>query len=218
MRVILRKEVENLGDVGDVVEVADGYGMNHLIPKGVAIHATANSVRAAQHEQMLREAQIQVAKRGSEEDAKRFAGVELEFTVRAGEDGRLFGSVTNRDIEAALAEKGLEVSRRKILLEEPIRRLGEHDISIRLHPEVRVQVKVHVLADESAPPPEEEASDEEAGGDQAVAEEAEETDVAPPGDKASAEASAEETGSGEAGEEEGADPPAEEAGEKDASG
>ncbi len=176
MRVILRKEVENLGEVGDVVEVADGYGMNHLIPRGVAIHATSNSVRAAQHEQMIREAQIEVAKRGSEEDAKRFFGAEVEFTRRAGEDGRLFGSVTNRDIEAALAEKGLEVGRRKILLDEPIRRLGEYDVSIRLHPEVRVEVKVHVLVDESAPPPEEEASTEDAG--------AEEDSASPSGEEA----------------------------------
>jgi len=150
MRVILRKNIEALGDVGDVVEVADGYGMNHLIPKGFAIHATANSVRAAQHEHMLREAQIQVAKRESEKEAEKFSGSEVEFTVLAGEDGRLFGSVTNRDIEAALAEKGIEVSRKKILLEEPIRRVGEFKVSIRLHPEVRADVKVLVLADEAS--------------------------------------------------------------------
>ncbi|MDP7502454.1 MAG: 50S ribosomal protein L9 [Nitrospinota bacterium] len=213
MRVILRKEVENLGDVGDVVEVADGYGMNHLIPRGVAIHATANSVRAAQHEQMIREAQIEVAKRGSEEDAKRFFGAEVEFTVRAGEDGRLFGSVTNRDIEAALAEKGLEVGRRKILLDEPIRRLGEYDVSVRLHPEVRVEVKVHVLADESAPPPEEETSIEEAKGDDAGSEE----DSAPPSGE---EVSAESEGGDEPSAELEAGPDAESAGggEKDAAG
>ena len=151
MRLILRKEVDALGDVGDVVEVSDGYGMNHLIPQGLAIHATAHSVRAAKHEQLLRDAQIQAAKRGSEEEAQKYAGIECEFTVRAGEDGRLFGSVTNRDIEASLAEKGFEVSRRKIMLEEPIRRLGEHTVQIRLHPEVRVEIKVLVLADDSEP-------------------------------------------------------------------
>lgn len=167
MRLILRKEVDALGDVGDVVEVSDGYGMNHLIPQGLAIHATANSVRAAQHEQMLREAQIQAAKRGSEEEAQKFAGIECEFTVRAGEDGRLFGSVTNRDIEAALAEKGLEVSRRKIMLEEPIRRLGEHAVQIRLHPEVRAEIKVQVIADESEPP-----EAEKTEGDEGVPEDA----------------------------------------------
>ena len=161
MRVILRREVDNLGDVGDVVEVADGYGINHLIPKGFALQASAGSVKAAQHEQMLRDAQIQAAKRSSEDEAGKINGTELEFTVRAGEDGRLFGSVTNRDIEAALAEKGLEVSRRKILLEEPIRRLGDHDVAIRLHPEVRAQIIVHVLADQSAQPEEADSAEEE---------------------------------------------------------
>jgi large subunit ribosomal protein L9 len=117
---------------------------------------------------MLRDAQVQAAKRGSEDEAAKINGTELEFTVRAGEDGRLFGSVTNRDIEAALAEKGLEVSRRKILLEEPIRRLGDHDVEIRLHPEVRAQIKVHVLADQSAQPEEADSAEEgkEAEGSQ----------------------------------------------------
>jgi large subunit ribosomal protein L9 len=181
MRVILRKEIDNLGDVGDVVEVADGFGMNHLIPKGLALQASAGSVRAAQHEQMLREAQIQAAKRESEKDADKFKGVELEFTARAGEDGRLFGSVTNRDIEAALSEKGIEVSRRKILLEEPIRRVGEHDVEIRLHPEVRVQIKAHVLADQSAPPDEEtdsEQKDETESPQEKVAESTEDGEAA----------------------------------------
>ena len=182
MRLILRKEVDTLGDVGDVVEVSDGYGMNHLIPQGLAIHATATSVRAAQHEQMLREAQIQAAKRGSEEEAQKFAGIECEFTVRAGEDGRLFGSVTNRDIEAALAEKGLEVSRRKIMLEEPIRRLGEHAVQIRLHPEVRAEIKVHVLADETEPPEAEKAEGDEGAPKDAAADAEAAADEVPSGE------------------------------------
>ena len=169
MRVILRKEVENLGDVGDVVEVSDGYGMNHLIPKGIALHATANSVRAAQHEQLLRQAQIDSARKASQAEAGKFSGVEVEFTVRAGGDGRLFGSVTNRDIEAALAEKGLEVSRRKIQLEEPIKRIGEYDVAIRLHPEVRAEVEVHVLPALTAPP-EEEAKEDGEGSEVAAPE------------------------------------------------
>ena len=199
MRIILRKEVENLGEVGDVVEVADGYGMNHLIPKGIALHATAHSERAAQHEQMLREAQIQAAKRGSEDEARKFEGVELEFTVRAGEDGRLFGSVTNRDIEAALAEKDLIVSRRKIILEEPIKRVGEFPVSVRLHPEVRAEVKVHVLADQSAPPEEEGAeasTDAEAATNAEAASDAGEATEAPEAE-ASSEAPEAEAATGE---------------------
>ena len=146
MRLILRKDVEHLGEVGDVVEVADGYGLNYLIPKGLALHATASTVRATLHEQRLREAQIQAAKRGAQD----FAGVELEFSMRVGEDGRLFGSVTNRMIEDALKEKGLTVNRRKIVLDEPIKKVGTYDVDIRLHQEVRASVQVRVAPDEAS--------------------------------------------------------------------
>ncbi|MEE9276215.1 MAG: 50S ribosomal protein L9 [bacterium] len=199
MRLILRKEVENLGEVGDIVEVADGYGINYLIPQGLALQATSGSVRATRHEQRLREAQIQSARREAEGRAGSFRGVELEFLVRAGEDGRLFGSVTNRDIEAALAEKGLEVNRRRILLEEPIRKLGEYDISIRLHPEVKADVRVSVLADESEPEPEADAAEAaSADGDapEAAAAQADEEGAAGDGDQAPEKAEAADSAEG----------------------
>lgn len=150
MRLILRKEVEHLGDVGDVIEVADGYGLNYLIPKGMALHATASTVRAARHERRLREAQIQAAKRGAQDFANEFSGVEVEFSMRVGEDGRLFGSVTNRMIEDALREKGLVVNRRKIILDEPIKKVGDYEVAIRLHQDVKASVQVKVMADEAS--------------------------------------------------------------------
>ena len=150
MRLILRKDIENLGEVGDVVEVADGYGLNYLIPKGLALHATASTVRATQHEQRLRDAQIQAAKRSAQDYAGEFSGVELEFSMRVGADGRLFGSVTNRMIEDALQEKGLEVNRRRIVLDEPIKKVGTYDVDIRLHQEVRASVQVKVMPDEAS--------------------------------------------------------------------
>ena len=150
MRLILRKDIERLGEVGDVVEVADGYGLNYLIPKGLALHATASTVRATQHEQRLREAQIQAAKRSAQDYAGEFSGVELEFSMRVGADGRLFGSVTNRMIEDALQEKGLEVNRRRIVLDEPIKMVGTYDVDIRLHQEVRASIQVKVAPDEAS--------------------------------------------------------------------
>ncbi len=150
MRLILRKDIESLGEVGDVVEVADGYGLNYLIPKGLALHATASTVRATQHEQRLREAQIQAAKRSAQDYAGEFSGVELEFSMRVGADGRLFGSVTNRMIEDALQEKGLDVNRRKIVLDEPIKMVGTYDVDIRLHQEVRASIQVKVMPDEAS--------------------------------------------------------------------
>lgn len=152
MRLILRRDVEHLGEVGDVVEVADGYGLNFLIPKGLALHATASTLRAARHEQRLRAAQVESARRGAEDFAGEFAGVRVEFSMRVGEDGRLFGSVTNRMIEEALRERGLAVDRRRIVLEEPIKKVGDYEVAIRLHQDVRASLRVHVMPDEASLP------------------------------------------------------------------
>ena len=202
MRLILRKDIEHLGEVGDVVEVADGYGLNYLIPKGLALHATASTVRATQHEQRLREAQIQAAKRSAQDFAGEFSGIELEFSMRVGADGRLFGSVTNRMIEDALQEKGLEVNRRRIVLDEPIKKVGTYDVDIRLHQEVRASVQVKVMpdeaslaaaaeAEEAAEADTEEAALAEAATEEAAAPEAEEAEEAADGDQVEAEATAE---------------------------
>ena len=174
MRLILRKDIESLGEVGDVVEVADGYGLNYLIPKGLALHATASTVRATQHEQRLREAQIQAAKRSAQDYAGEFSGVELEFSMRVGADGRLFGSVTNRMIEDALQEKGLEVNRRRIVLDEPIKMVGTYDVDIRLHQEVRASVQVKVMPDEASVAAAAEAEEASAAEVEEVAEAADE--------------------------------------------
>lgn len=202
MRLILRKDIEHLGEVGDVVEVADGYGLNYLIPKGLALHATASTVRATQHEQRLREAQIQAAKRSAQDFAGEFSGIELEFSMRVGADGRLFGSVTNRMIEDALQEKGLEVNRRRIVLDEPIKKVGTYDVDIRLHQEVRASVQVKVMpdeaslaaaaeAEEAAEAETEEAAVAEAETEEAAAPETEEAEEAADGDQVEAEATAE---------------------------
>lgn len=191
MRLILRKDIEHLGEVGDVVEVADGYGLNYLIPKGLALHATASTVRATQHEQRLREAQIQAAKRSAQDFAGEFSGIEIEFSMRVGADGRLFGSVTNRMIEDALQEKGLEVNRRRIVLEEPIKKVGTYDVDIRLHQEVRASVQVKVMPDEASLAEAEEAA--EAETEEGVAAEETEAVEAADGEQAEAEATAEAT-------------------------
>ncbi len=163
MRLILRKDVDNLGEVGDVVEVADGYGLNYLIPQGIALHATASTVRATRHEQRLREAQIESARRTAQDYAGEFTGVALEFSMRAGEDGRLFGSVTNRMIEEALQERGLAVNRRKIVLEEPIKQVGDYEVAVRLHQDVRVSVQVQVTPDAASIPAEADEESEASG-------------------------------------------------------
>ena len=166
MEVILKEDVVNLGQRGDVVKVADGYGRNFLLPRKLALQAT--QANKAVIEQMKSAAARRSAseKALAEELVTKLAPLVLSFTRKSGEAGHLFGSVTSADIAAELANQGFEVDRRKIQLSEPLKSLGESSVAIRLHREVTAHIKVKVLA---------EASDEvaaEAPATEPVAEEA----------------------------------------------
>ena len=142
MEVILKEDVNKLGSRGDVVKVADGYGRNYLLPRKLAIEASA--ANKAVIEQMRAAAVRRSAKEKvqAEELAKQFDGVSVSFQRRSGEADQLFGSVTSADIADALAKKGLNVDRRKIQLHEPLKTLGEFTISIKLHKDVTAHLKV----------------------------------------------------------------------------
>ena len=147
MEVILKQDVEHLGHRGEVVKVADGYARNYLLPKKLALQATA--ANKAVIEQMKASAARRSAaeKAVAEELATKLAPVVLSFTRKSGEEGHLFGSVTVSDIAAELAVKGFEIDRRKVVLAEPIKSLGEKSVSVKLHREVVVPVKVLVVAE-----------------------------------------------------------------------
>jgi large subunit ribosomal protein L9 len=147
MEVILKEDVSNLGHRGDVVNVADGYGRNFLLPRKLALQATlANKVVI---EQMKESAARRFAteKAQAEEVAVKLTPIVLSFTRKSGEAGQLFGSVTSADIAAAIETKGVEIDRRKIQLAEPIKTVGEYDVAIKLHREVIAYVKVKVVAE-----------------------------------------------------------------------
>jgi large subunit ribosomal protein L9 len=162
MEVILREDVDNLGLRGEVVKVADGYGRNYLLPRKLAMQATA--ANKAVIEQMKAAA----ARRSATEKAKaqelvaRLAPVVVSFTRKSGEHGHLFGSVTSADIAASLGEQGFEVDRRKIQLSEPLKSVGDFNVPIKLHREVTAQIKVKVLAENAEETPAEEAEAEPA--------------------------------------------------------
>lgn len=148
MQVILMKEMENLGEVGDVVDVKPGYARNYLVPRGFAIRATKSNLSRIEEE---REHLVAAAEREIEKAtalAGEIEGQSLNFPVRAGEEGKLFGSVSTSDIADALAEKGIEVDRRTVQLAEPIKQLGTYKIPIRLSAEVQPEVTVWVVAEE----------------------------------------------------------------------
>ncbi len=161
MKVILMQDVVNLGEVGDIVDVAGGYGRNYLVPQGLAVAATVKNKRQLEHQQRLREHQIAKARQAAAGLAEQLQGITCSFTRRSAEEGRLFGSVTSMDIAEQLKASGIELDRRRIQLDQPIRSLGEHTVPVRLPGDLSAEVKVTVVA-EAAESEETEAAETEA--------------------------------------------------------
>ncbi len=152
MKVILLEDIDTIGKMGDTVSVKNGYARNYLIPRNLALPATARNLKA--HEHQLRDIERKVSKIVSEAQslADKIAGVSLTFNRKTGEKGRLFGSVTNMDIADALKEKGLTIDRKDIVLPEPIKSLGEFDVQVKLHHDVSPVVKITVLPEDGEIP------------------------------------------------------------------
>jgi large subunit ribosomal protein L9 len=149
MKVILQKTVERLGDPGDVADVADGYARNFLIPRGLAVRAEKGTVRHAESLKRAHQSRTEAQKGEFEAIAARIIQTPVVVTARAGEEGKLFGSVTATDIAEALsAETGVVVDRRDIHLDEPIRSIGTHEVTVHLHPEVDPVITIDVRAQE----------------------------------------------------------------------
>ena len=160
MEVILKEDVAKLGNRGDVVKVAEGYGRNYLIPKKLAIEA--NAANRTVIEQMKAAAVRRVAKEkgAAEALAQQLAGVELAFSRKSGEHDHLFGSVTSSDIAHELEHKGFNIERRKIQLDEPLKSVGEFNVGIKLHRDVTVPIKVVVRKEQAEQPVADETSAE----------------------------------------------------------
>jgi large subunit ribosomal protein L9 len=145
MKVILRQNYENLGTIGDMVEVKDGYARNFLIPRQIAYRATPGAERAIQTDKKRFQAQQAKLEGDARSQAERLESISLTIPMKVGEEDRLFGSVTSQMIADELARQGHEVDRRQIQLEEQIKRLGMYDVPIRLHTNVTVNLKVFVV-------------------------------------------------------------------------
>ena len=146
MQVILREELPNLGTTGDVVKVKPGYARNYLLPRGLAVEASVRNLRELEHQKRVVADHRLRAQKSAAAVADKLTGVQLTFNVRAGEDGKLFGSVTNQDVHRELERRGFAIERRRILLAEPIKSLGSHEVVVNVGPDVRATVKVEVAA------------------------------------------------------------------------
>jgi large subunit ribosomal protein L9 len=147
VKVVLRADVDNLGRKGDLLTVADGYARNFLVPRGLAIKATKGTVRQADAMRRNREARDMRERAAATDVAAKLTGARITVTARAGEGGKLFGSVTNADIATAVAQQtGVELDRHVIELGEPLKELGSAEVPVRLHSEVTATLAVDVVA------------------------------------------------------------------------
>lgn len=151
MKLILKKAVENLGDAGDVVSVKAGYARNYLLPQGLAYEASAANMRRLEEEQKRAEERSRRDYLEARRRAAQFAGMALTFKARAGEDGKLFGSVTNADVADRANETGkldFELDKRSVVMDEPLKALGAFAVTVHLHAEVDAEIQVTVERDE----------------------------------------------------------------------
>ena len=147
IEVILREDVKSLGKDGEMVRVKPGYARNFLLPRGLAFEATEGNKKRIAAETRARATRDQAERVTAEQFAATLGGVTLTLTGKAGEEGKLFGSITAQDIADALAAQGHQVDRRRIELEHPIKSVGHHSVAVRLHPEVHAEVRVSVVAE-----------------------------------------------------------------------
>jgi large subunit ribosomal protein L9 len=147
MKVILKVNVDSLGKAGEMIKVADGYARNYLIPKGLAVEASNWSMKALEHEKSRIMKKIETERKKAEVMVEKIQGVTCTISRRVGEQDKLFGSVTTKDIESSLIEQGIEIERKMIILEEPIKSLGEFPVKIKFQPGITAEITVTVVGE-----------------------------------------------------------------------
>lgn len=145
MKVMLKEDVKNLGQVGEVINVSDGYARNFLFPRKFAVEANIKNIKEFEHNKKVILEKAAKLKESVKSIADKLSSLSLVIKAKTGEDDKLFGSVTNMDIAEALASEGYDIDKKKIIIDEPIKRLGEYSVTIKLHQELSAEVKVHVV-------------------------------------------------------------------------
>jgi len=147
MRIILTQDMHDLGLEGDILEVANGYARNYLLPQGLALEATPQNLKLLESRRKKIEAKRLRAKEEAERLKEKMEGLQLSFIQKAGEEGKLYGSVTAMDIAEELERQGVVIDRRKIVLERPIKEVGEYTVAVKVYPEVVANIMVKVEAE-----------------------------------------------------------------------
>lgn len=145
MKVILKEDIKHLGKMGQIVNVADGYARNYLIPKGLVVEANEKNIRSLEHEKRIIEEKAKKIRNISHDIALRISSLTITIKSKAGEEGKLFGSITAMDIAEALQKEGIEIDKKKILLDEPIKRLGSYTVNVKLHTDISASLNILVV-------------------------------------------------------------------------
>ncbi|MDP3111443.1 MAG: 50S ribosomal protein L9, partial [Thermodesulfovibrionales bacterium] len=145
MKVILKEDVKNLGKMGDILTVAEGHARNFLLPKKLAVEALTENIKALEHQKKTIQEKAKKVKNVSQDLANRISSLTLSIKAKAGEEDKIFGSITSMDIAAALKNEGIDIDKKKISLEEPIKRLGSYAVSIKIHTEISAQLNISVV-------------------------------------------------------------------------
>ncbi len=145
MKLILKEDVKNIGNMGQIVDVADGFARNYLIPRGFALEANVKNIKSLEHEKKVIQEKVKKIKVSAQAVSDKLANVTLVIKAKAGEEGKLFGSVTTMDIAEQLKNEGFEIDKKKISLEEPIKRLGTYSVNVKLHSDVSTQIYIQVI-------------------------------------------------------------------------
>jgi large subunit ribosomal protein L9 len=144
MKVILKEDVKNLGEMGSIVDVKNGFGRNYLIPRNLAVEANPKNINEFEHQKKSILGKAKKIKQSAEDLADQISKITISLEAQAGEEDKLFGSVTSKDIAEAISKQGVEIDKRKVILEEPIKRLGSYEVSVKVHRDVNATVKVEV--------------------------------------------------------------------------
>jgi large subunit ribosomal protein L9 len=145
MKVILKEDMRNLGKMGDVVNASDGYARNYLIPQGFALEANIKNIKSLEHDKRIIQEKAAKIKNSAQALADKISSLSLSIKARAGEEGKLFGSITTMDISEALKAEGLEIDKKKLSIDEPIKRVGAYVVGVKLHHDVSAQLNIKVV-------------------------------------------------------------------------
>ncbi len=145
MKVILKEDIKKIGKMGQIVDVADGFARNYLVPKGLAVEANTKNIRSIEHEKKIVHEKARKLKDSAQDLSSKISAMTITIKAKAGEEGKLFGSVTTMDIAEALHNEGIEIDKKRISLEEPIKRLGSYPVNIKLHSDVSLQLNIQVI-------------------------------------------------------------------------